>query len=374
VNAYAATLATDPDLARACERACADVRAALGGAAPDLAFVFASPAYDRAADAGRMVRDALGARTLIGAVANGGVIGAARELEDGPGLAVLAGAGPALAGARTFHARFSGHGVDVEPAPLAGTRVVLADPYTMPAEPLLAELGGVDGEEHVVGGLAGGLGPGQARLFLDGEVLADGAVGVVPGDGMATLVSQGCRPLGPDLVVTAAQRNVILELAGSPALERLRDVLTSASPEERELAEHGLLGGIVVDENLPDYGVGDYLVRVLAGVDRDRGSLAIGAVPRVGQTFRFHVRDEASADAELREVLATGRTGTGACLLFACNGRGSQMFSAPDHDARLVDELLGVPAVGLFCQGEIGPVGGANHLHGFTATVALFPD
>src|SRR5436305_1664671 len=41
--------------------------------------------------------------------------------------------------------------------------------------------------------------------------------------------------------------------------------------------------------------------------------------------------------------------------------------------AQLAGELAGAPAAGFFAAGEIGPVGGESFLHGFTATVAIFP-
>jgi small ligand-binding sensory domain FIST len=50
------------------------------------------------------------------------------------------------------------------------------------------------------------------------------------------------------------------------------------------------------------------------------------------------------------------------------------MFDVPDHDAAAVEDALGAPAAGFFCAGEIGPVGGRNFLHGFTATIAVFPE
>ena len=59
-------------------------------------------------------------------------------------------------------------------------------------------------------------------------------------------------------------------------------------------------------------------------------------------------------------------------VLCACNGRGQGLFGTPHHDAAAVAEALGpIPTAGLFCNGEIGPVGGANYLHGFTASIAL---
>jgi small ligand-binding sensory domain FIST len=50
------------------------------------------------------------------------------------------------------------------------------------------------------------------------------------------------------------------------------------------------------------------------------------------------------------------------------------MFGTPDHDAMALEDAFGdVPAAGFFCAGEIGPVGRRNFLHGFTATMAVFP-
>jgi small ligand-binding sensory domain FIST len=134
----------------------------------------------------------------------------------------------------------------------------------------------------------------------------------------------------------------------------------------------------VIDENKPVYERGDFLIRGLLGADHSSGALAVGDRPRVGQTVRFHVRDARSADEDLNETLAlqaaalAGRRPSGA-LLFTCNGRGRHMFSVADHDAgALAHTLGGAPVSGFFCAGEIGPVGGRNFLHGFTATIALF--
>ena len=367
MHRYGAGLATDPDIEAAVAGAVEEALAPLGGARPDVLFVFASDAYGAdAARAGPLAFDEAAPRTLAGAVALHGVIGAGRELERGPAVSVLAAVLPG-AEAEVFHALADLNGVpEVADDHLA---VLLADPYTFPTDALIERLGP---GPLLVGGLAGGAGAGQARLFRDGGVLRAGAVGVVlPIDVCAPLVSQGCRPIGPELVVTAAVGNAVLELAGTPALEKIEEVFAGLTAADQALARNGLLSGLVIDENRPEYGVGDYLVRVLLGADRDRGAVMIGDVPRVGQTFRLHVRDEASASAELEHVLAAAPAGGGA-LLFACNGRGRNLFGVADHDAGVVDRVLGVPAAGLFCQGEIGPVGGRNHIHGFTATLAVF--
>jgi small ligand-binding sensory domain FIST len=230
---------------------------------------------------------------------------------------------------------------------------------------------------QIVGGIAAGAGrPGTQTLVVDDDVHEGGAAGaVVAGAPFRTVVSQGCAPFGREAVITRAEGNIVYELAGERALDRLRAEVAALSDTQRSLVARGLLAGIVIDENRSEYGRGDYLIRGLLGIDDESGALAFGDVVRVGQTVRFHVRDGRSADEDLQESLEASLAGGRAAgaLAFTCNGRGTNMFPAPDHDARAVTAAIGSPAVaGFFCGGEIGPVGGKPFLHGFTATLALF--
>jgi small ligand-binding sensory domain FIST len=356
---------------------------ALGGAPADLVFVFAgAPNLDWAAEGLAHVHERLGPRALVGCGAQG-VVGAGRELEQG-GVAIWAASMPE-AELETFHLETltAGDSLAVAGMPdLDGTDVafMLVDPYSFPAEPLLDQIAEDQPGLPVLGGLASaGDGAGSTLLMCDGEVVSEGAVGVtLAGVDVRTCVSQGARPIGPEMAITAADANVIHELASKPALERLKSAIGELDPEERELAGSGLLIGIVIDENRPEYLRGDFLVRGLLGADEESGSIAVGEQVRVGQTVRMQVRDGDSADEDLREVL--GRltdelAGPPAgALIFTCNGRGSHMFEVPDHDAAALDQALGgAPVAGFFCAGEIGPVGTRSFVHGFTATMAVFP-
>jgi small ligand-binding sensory domain FIST len=364
----------------AAAEAAGEARAALGGAPVDLAFVFLSADHLDDADAALWTASTeLEADNLLGCVAQG-VVGHDRELEHAPGVSVWAAALPGSE-IETFHATAfeTDEGIGVEGIPEledADLVTLLVDPFTFPAAGFLAELDRVP----VVGGLAASTGePETQALFLDGDVLSEGAVGaVLRGVRVKTVVSQGCAPVGSDSVITNADENFVLELAGKPALERLRDEVRTMTVEQQGLAARGgVLAGLVIDENRAEYRRGDYLMRGLLGADEETGALAIGETVRVGQTLRFHVRDAASADEDLREGLADALNGGSAAgaLLFTCNGRGTNMFPAPDHDARAVAEALGGDALaGFFCAGEIGPVGGKPFLHGFTATLAIFLD
>jgi small ligand-binding sensory domain FIST len=216
-------------------------------------------------------------------------------------------------------------------------------------------------------------GPGGNRLVLDDAVHTNGAVGVLldPGVVAGTVVSQGCRPIGRPYVVTRSTDNVIHDLAGVPALDRLREVVAGLPPGDRELVQHGLHVGQVIDEQRDSFGPGDFVIRNVMGADPEEGDLTIGDVAEVGSTVQFQVRDADSADEDLRHLL-NGQTGK-AALVFTCNGRGSHLFGEADHDARLVHEQVARGAVaGMFCAGELGPVGSRNFVHGYTASVVLF--
>jgi len=186
-----------------------------------------------------------------------------------------------------------------------------------------------------------------------------------------TVVSQGCRPVGQPYVVTRSEGNRIEELAGRAAIERVQDTASEASEEDRSLMRAGLHLGVVVDEHQTDFLRGDFLVRNVLGGDPGTGAIVVGDDVSVGQTVQFQVRDAAAADEDLRELLSGVEAE--AALLFTCNGRGRRFFGVPDHDAGVLDQLLGpLPVAGALCAGEVGPVGGQNFLHGFTASVALF--
>jgi small ligand-binding sensory domain FIST len=375
-------LATRDDGVDAFAEAAGRAALELGGAPVDLAMVFAGAAnLDHVEEGLALVSERLGSKALVGCGAQG-VVGSGRELEDG-GVAVWA-ASLEEGRAETFHmqALRAGEQVAVAGVPdldAADAVIMLVDPYTFPVEPLLAQIGTDHPGLPIIGGFASaGGGPGLAVLMHDGEVAHEGAVGVaLAGVDVVPCVSQGARPIGPEMVITAADANEIHELASKPALERIKEAIGELGPYEKLLAARGLLVGIVIDENQPEYERGDFLIRGLVGVDEEAGSITVGERVRVGQTVRLQVRDGDSADEDLREALSRKRkelTGPPAgALLFTCNGRGSHMFGRPDHDAEaLAEAFAGAPAAGFFCAGEIGPVGDRNFLHGFTATMAVF--
>jgi small ligand-binding sensory domain FIST len=367
----------------------------LDGSPVDLALVFATGAHLIAPEATlEGVQSVLGAKVLVGCGA-GGVLGRGQELEEGTALAVWAAAFTDGGSAVPFHATLGEDFIDgsisgEEPErevlglpSLEGASgvIMLSDPYSFPTDAVLEVLARDAPAVPVLGGLSSArTAEGEAALFYGERVCDNGAVGVsLHGVEMLPCVSQGAAPLGREVTITAAEGNVIHELAGRPALETLQLIISELSPRERGLVAGGLLIGVVIDGGKPDYEQGDFLVRGVLGADYESGSLVVGTPVAPGQVVRLHARDARSADEDLRQALKlrvralAGERPAGA-LVFSCNGRGTAMFGASDHDARAVEyELGGAPSAGFFAAGEIGPVGGRSFLHGFTATVAMFP-
>lgn len=356
----------------------------------DLAMVFFSPAHGASALAiAQAVSSALRPRCLLGCQGET-VVGNDREVETGPALCLWLGRWQEEIEVIPFHLTMEetseGHALLGWPddwslaTPEDSLVLALGDPYTFPTDDFLLQVNEEMPGMRVVGGMASGSRqPGDSPLLIGEDLRNEGAVGAwLRGPIKArSVVSQGCRPIGRPLVVTKAKDNIIMELGGKKALDQLQLIWQGLGPREQELVQHGLHVGRVISEYQDAFRPGDFLIRNVMGVDKASGALAITERVRVGQTIQFHVRDAVTADEDLHALLQLdGRSHVGrpaAALLFSCNGRGTRLFGAPDHDAKAIRSEKGdIPLAGFFAQGELGPVGGVNFIHGFTASVLLF--
>lgn len=379
-------LAADADLVLAAEQATRQALDALGGIEPTFVCVFVCGPDPGAIEAAfARVVSMVGEATTFGCSA-GGVIGDERAVEAASAVSVWAAVLPRTT-VRTFHLEVMRTPDSLAVVGLPDTMadadlcLLLADPYSFPADGFVTRLNDTAAGVPVAGGLASGmLGPGGTRLLVDGRVVDRGAVGaVIRGPvGARTIVSQGCRPIGPTMIVTRSEGNVLLELAGVPAVKKLEEIVADLPADEQALASRGLQIGIAMDEYVEVHDRGDFLIRAVMGVDEARDGLVVGDLVEVGRTVRFQVRDALAADEDLRALLSGPAVlgGPGlveGALLFSCNGRGANLFATADHDALLVAEHFAhAPVAGFFAAGEIGPVGGRNYLHGFTASIVAF--
>jgi small ligand-binding sensory domain FIST len=390
---FAGALSTEPRSEVAEEQVIERLETGLDGAALDLLAVFVSHHHGVAIEGlGRRLAALTGARVVVGCTGES-IIGGGREVEHEPALAAWAAhlpgtelrplrvtAEPNEGGEATFSAL-----PDVRD-PARASLLVVADPFSFPMDEYLQRLNEAFPGVPAVGGMAsGGMGPGQNLLFDGSQLYGEGALGVVlEGDiEVASVVSQGCRPVGRPWVVTACQGNLVQRLGGQPAVDVLMETVHSLSERDRELFQRAPFVGLAIDPTKSLFERADFLVRGIVGLQPKERAVAIADLPRRGMTLQFLLRDARSASEDL-EALMRSRVGNdggapsgAACagaLLFSCNGRGSRMFEEHDHDVRRVRAALSdeVPVAGFFAMGEIGPVGGRNFLHGFTASVAVF--
>ena len=376
-----------------------EVRENLGPGNISLAFVFVTPHFAAyySQIPGLMARY-LEPEVLVGC-SGGGVIGGGEEVEQAPAVTLVAANLPDTE-VRVF--RIEDTLPDLDGPPDAWTRLVgvpeestgepqlvlIADPFSVPVEALLAGLDYAFPVSPKVGGLAsGGTSPGMNALFLNDEVFTDGAIGVslVGNIAIDTVVAQGCRPIGETMQVTGCKGNLLHELDGRPAIEAIQDLFSTLDERDRNLAQTALFVGVLMDEFNEKPQVGEFLIRNLIGVDPRQGAVAIGENLQEGMRLRFHLRDAETSAEDLSLMLTSyneatpsdpegpGVSGVAGALLFSCLGRGEGLYRQPNFDTSVFHEHLGdVPVGGFFCNGEIGPVGKTTFLHGYTSSFGLF--
>jgi len=363
-----------------------EIQNQLGPGPADLGFLFVTEHFaDDIPAAVEQIQNATGAAHLLGCTGES-VIGPTREYEDTPSISLWLARRPGV-GLHSFYlspddinrcgSEDACRSLIPVKDPARTTLILLADPFTTDIEALFGGINRFLPGCLAVGGMASALdGPGANVLIHNGRFYRQGTVGVAIHGALSieTVVSQGCRPVGQPFLISQSDQNIIQQLGAKPPLEIINELYHSLSQPDRHLLAQGLYVGRVIDEYKQEFRRGDFLIRNLIDADQESGAIAVMDRVVTGTTIQFHVRDAATADEDLRALLAPHADPPPAgALLFSCNGRGTRLFPNPDHDISVTREILGpVPVAGLFCAGEFGPVGGKNFIHGHTASLALF--
>jgi small ligand-binding sensory domain FIST len=366
------------------------LRARLGENEPSLGLVFVTPRFfDRATDILEIIQVHARVPCLAGCSSTS-LICNSKEIEEDAGVSVGLYALPGADISATYFQQsqldecdgpsFWHRQTGVDPDKTNGW-LTFVDPFHMDSERWLEQWNEAYPAVPIVGGLASGEFPHpQTQVYLNHEVFSGGGVGVSIGGNvrLASVISQGCTPIGETWTLTGVEQNIIRKIGNRPAYEVLAETIQAMSAEDQAKSRGNLLVGLVINEYLEDFGRGDFLIRNLLGADPNSGQIAVGAFPRAGQTLQFQRRDAAAATEDMHALLTQAKSELvqsriyGGCLC-NCNGRGKGLFGMADHDAGIVQQELGpFGMAGFFCNGEIGPVGNRNFLHGYTASLALF--
>ncbi len=301
----------------------------------------------------------------------------------------------------------------------AHTALVHADGNTLDLSDLIAEMAA----RTATGYLFGGLSASRTRTVQfaasgDGNMRGQGAArgvfsgglsGVAFGAGvhLVSRVTQGCQPISKARVVTQAEKNLVVQLDGEPALDvLLRDVGVSLKDPQRALEKirSTLVGLVRTGDADGGHGVGrtgnfgsDVIVRHIIGLDPARHGIAVSDHVELGMQVAFCQRNMQAARAdlirvcsEIREELEpmelTMETATAlaaseldaaphparriaGAVYVSCSGRGGPHFGGPSAEMQIVRRALGdVPLVGFFAGGEIA----RHHLYGYTGVLTVF--
>lgn len=368
----------------------------LAGRSPDFGVVFISNTF--ASEYPRLMpllAEYISIQHLIGC-SGGGIVGGGEELEDLPALSLLVGHIP-NSGIKTFHL-VDEQLPDLDSAPdrwqeLIGVSayelephfVILADPFSFAVTDFVRGLDFAYPQAVKVGGMASSGGVGSNALFCSCDqgryhMYRNGCVGVaVWGDVVIdAVVAQGCRPIGKPLQISECDRNIIISLDDQSPLVALQNIVNDLSESDRDLAQHSLFVGVVMDEFKPQIEQGDFLIRNIIGVDPRSGAIAIADRMRPGQRIQLHLRDSQASALDLEAALQRYQrehdpSKACAALMFACMGRGEKLYGKPNFDSNLLRNYIGnIPIGGFFCGGEIGPVGGTTFVHGYTSSFGIF--
>lgn len=367
-----------------------NLRAQLGPLPVSLGLVFMSPKFFPHAQATLEILRVHARIPLLAGCSSTGLVAGANEIEGATGIVLAL---YALPGAELKGFRFTQTQIEeadsaaywplesgIESKHTNGW-LVFIDPFHLDAESWIRSWNTTYAPLPTFGGLASGIFSEQTtQVYLNGDVFEDGGVAISIGGEvkLSGVISQGCTPIGDTWTLTRVEQNLIHQIANRPAYSVLEDTVKKLSLADQQKTRGNLFIGLVVNEYLEDFHRGDFLVRNLIGGDPNSGVLAVAALPRAGQTMQFHRRDAAAANEDMGELLEQAKKKIGGAAIYGgclccCNGRGKNLFGAPNHDAELVQKELGpIGLAGFYGNGEIGPVGKKNYLHGFTASLALF--
>jgi small ligand-binding sensory domain FIST len=365
-EAFRTALAIDPDP----QAAAAKVAAALaeqgsgGGPGNGLGFVYVTDRSkaDMAAVADTL-RAATGVQQWVGTVGFG-VIAGRQATYNEPAVAAMIAPWPASA----FQVY---DGVPSQPFPPDAfgmtTAIVHVDPRNRQFDALLQSLAS-SSQAYLLGGITAS----RTRLYdrMAGVRAKEGVSGLLlsPEIPVAIGVSQGCSPIGPTRTITETHEGLVATVDNEPALKALLGDLSAINESDVRIALQALHVGLPV----PHTDTGDYVVRNIAGIDADKGYIAVADNVEPGQKMFFCQRNREAAARDLtamvRKVHGRMQTPRGA-LYVACVARGPNMFESADEEVAIIQSILGdIPMIGFYANGEIA----GDRIYGYTGVLALF--
>jgi hypothetical protein len=200
---------------------------------------------------------------------------------------------------------------------------------------------------------------------------------LLAGTRAAVAVTQGVRALTSPIEVAEAKGHELLKLGNYPALSVLVQSLPSEVSRLERMPLYMLMGGVTYGDPENAIREGRYRLNHILSADPREQSITLSERLMPGERLFWAMRDALAAERDMRRTLDDAQrqlaTPPAFALLFPCLGRGPQFFGNRDRDLeQLRGRHPGLPVIGMYGNGELGPLDGANHLYQYSTVLGLF--
>jgi len=142
---------------------------------------------------------------------------------------------------------------------------------------------------------------------------------------------------------------------------------------------HLIMGGIAIGDPETAIREGRYRLNHIVAANLRDQSITLSERPARGERLFWAMRDALTAERDMRACVERSAQALGAepdfALLFPCIGRGPNFFGNRDRDLdALRSRFPGLPIIGMYGNGELGPLDEINHLFQYSAILGLFHD
>lgn len=221
-------------------------------------------------------------------------------------------------------------------------------------------------------------GEGPFRVW-SGSRVADGGYVEAAIDGVDAVInaSQGMRALTSPIEVAEVHGYDVLRLGNYPALNVLVKALPVGVREMERLPLHLIMGGVTFGDPATAIRDGRYRLNHIVSANLNDQSITLSHPLHRGERLFWAMRDALAAERDMRATIDYSaralKNRPDFALLFPCMGRGPNFFGNRDRDLELLKERFpNLPIIGIYSNGEIGPLDEANHLYQYSVVLGLF--
>lgn len=221
-------------------------------------------------------------------------------------------------------------------------------------------------------------GQGPFKVWSSGRIDDTGVVEArIHAAHSALAVSQGVQALTSPIEIAEVENHDILKMGNYPALNVLVRALPDQVRQMKRIPLHILMGGVTYGDPETAIQDGRYKLNHIISANLSKQSITLSDKLNPGEKLFWAIRDGLAAERDmkknLRQCVEQLDGEPDFALLFPCMGRGPNFFGNRDRDLEVLQNRFpGLPTIGFYGNGELGPMDRDNHLYQYSAVLGLF--